>query len=327
MHVLISIQQRVPQWQIPEDAARALMARRPDVRFTYATTEEMRREGLRSADVAFTWVLREEELAEAPRLQWVHTSAVAVETLCLTALTARGIRVSNTRGVQAVPIAEHVLAMLLACAKQVPFLLERQREARWAQAECTGPRLPWLLQGRTLALVGLGTIGEALAVRASALGMRVVAQRRDPAGPPVPGVSAVYGPSALHEMLSQADAVVVAAPLTPETAGMFDAAAFAAMPPGSVFINVGRARIVDTDALMAALERGHLAGASLDVFPEEPLPPAHPLWRCPHVILTPHTSGFRTGHWDDVVDVFVDNLDRFLSGRALRYEVQPARGY
>jgi phosphoglycerate dehydrogenase-like enzyme len=327
MHVLISIQQRVPQWQIPEDAARALMARRPDVRFTYATTEEMRREGLRSADVAFTWVLREEELAEAPRLQWVHTSAVAVETLCLSALTARGIRVSNTRGVQAVPIAEHVLAMLLALAKQVPFLLERQREARWAQAECTGPRLPWLLRGRTLALVGLGTIGEALAVRASALGMRVVAQRRDPAGPPVPGVSAVYGPSALHEMLSQADAVVVAAPLTPETAGMFDAAAFAAMPAGSVFINVGRARIVDTDALIASLECGHLAGASLDVFPEEPLPPAHPLWRCPHVILTPHTSGFRTGHWDDVVDVFVDNLDRFLSGRALRYEVQPARGY
>ena len=327
MHVLISIQQRVPQWQIPEDAARALMARRPDVRFTYATTEEMRREGLRSADVAFTWILREEELAEAPRLQWVHTSAVAVETLCLSALTARGIRVSNTRGVQAVPIAEHVLAMLLALAKQLPFLLERQREARWAQAECMGPRLPWLLRGRTLALVGLGTIGEALAVRASALGMRVVAQRRDPAGPPVPGVSAVYGPSALHEMLSQADAVVVAAPLTPETAGMFDAAAFAAMPAGSVFINVGRARIVDTDALIASLERGHLAGASLDVFPEEPLPPAHPLWRCPHVILTPHTSGFRTGHWDDVVDVFVDNLDRFLSGRALRYEVQPARGY
>jgi len=327
MHVLISIQQRVPQWQIPEEAAQALMHRRPDVRFTYATTDEMRREGLRTADAAFTWILGEQELQDAPRLQWVHTSAVAVETLCLPALTARGIRVSNTRGVQAVPIAEHVLAVLLACSKQLPFLLERQREARWAQTECLGPRLPWLLQGRTLALVGLGTIGEALAARASALGMRVIAQRRDPSGPAVPGVSAVFGPEALHEMLSQADAVVVAAPLTPATAGMFGAAAFAAMRPGSVFINVGRARIVDTGALMAALERGHLSGASLDVFPEEPLPSEHPLWQCPNVVLTPHTSGFRQGHWDEVVAVFEDNLDRFLSGRPLRYEVQPARGY
>jgi len=99
------------------------------------------------------------------------------------------------------------------------------------------------------------------------------------------------------------------------------------MKPGSLFINVGRARIVDTSALMAALERGHLAGASLDVFPEEPLPPTHPLWRCPNVILTPHTSGFRQGHWDDVIDVFADNLERFTSGRPLRYEVQPGRGY
>ena len=327
MHVLISIQQRVPQWQIPEAAARALMARRPDVQFTYATTDDMRREALRTADVAFTWILGEDELADAPCLQWVHTSAVAVETLCLPALAARGIRVSNTRGVQAVPIAEHVLALLLAFGKQLPFLLERQREARWAQAECAGARSPWLLRGRTLALVGLGTIGEALASRAAALGMRVVAQRRDPSAPGVPGVSAIYGPGALHEMLGEADAVVVAAPLTPATAGVFDAAAFAAMKPGSVFINVGRARIVDTSALMAALERGHLAGASLDVFPEEPLPPTHPLWRCPNVILTPHTSGFRQGHWDDVIDVFADNLERFTSGRPLRYEVQPGRGY
>jgi phosphoglycerate dehydrogenase-like enzyme len=327
MHVLISIQQRVPQWQIPEATARALMARYPAVQFTYATTDEMRREGLRTADVAFTWMLGEHELAEASRLQWVHTSAVAVETLCLPALTARGIRVSNTRGVQAVPIAEHVLAMLLAFGKQLPFLLERQREARWAQADCTGPRLPWLLQGRTLALVGLGTIGEALAVRASALGMRVIAQRRDTSRTAAAGVSAVFGPAALHEMLAQADAVVVAAPLTPATAGMFDAAAFAAMRQGSVFVNVGRARIVDTAALVAALERGHLAGASLDVFPEEPLPQTHPLWRSPNVILTPHTSGFRHGHWDDVADVFADNLDRYLTGRPLRFEVQPDRGY
>lgn len=327
MHVLISIQQRVPHWQIPAETAHALMARVPDVTFTYATTDEARARGLETAEVAYTWILRADELARAPRLRWVHTSAVAVETLCLPELFARGIRVSNTRGVQAVPIAEHVLAMMLAFAKQVPFTLAQQSQARWAQHEYVGDRLPWLVSGRTLGLVGVGTIGAALAQRASALGMRVVALRRHADAPAVPGVDRVFGRDDLAAMLGACDVVVVAAPLTPDTEGLFDAAAFAAMKPGALFVNVGRARIVDTAALVGALESGHLGGASLDVFPEEPLPSAHPLWRCPNVILTPHTSGFRRGHWDEVVAVFADNLARYRSGQPLVHEVQPALGY
>jgi phosphoglycerate dehydrogenase-like enzyme len=157
MQVLISIQQRVPQWQIPEVSARSLMARFPDVRFSYATTEDERARGLESADAAYTWILSAAELARAPRLQWVHSSAVAVETFCLPEMFARGIRVSNTRGVQAVPIAEHVLAVLFAFAKQLPFTLANQQQARWAQHEYVGARLPWLLAGRTLGLIGVGT--------------------------------------------------------------------------------------------------------------------------------------------------------------------------
>jgi phosphoglycerate dehydrogenase-like enzyme len=327
MHVLISIQQRVPQWQIPETAVRSLIARFPDVRFSYATTDEERARGLETADAAYTWILNATELARAPILQWVHSSAVAVETFCLPEMFARGIRVSNTRGVQAVPIAEHVLAVLFAFAKQIPFTLENQRQARWAQHDYVGPRLPWLLRGRTLGVIGVGTIGSALASRAAALGMRVVALRRQLGGSDVPGVTRVYRRDELPSMLAECDAVAIAAPLTNDTDGLMGRAAIAAMRPGAVLINVGRARILDTAALVEALHAGHLSGASLDVFPEEPLPPDHPLWSCPNVILTPHTSGFRQGHWDEVIDVFADNLERYRRGEALKYEVKAELGY
>ncbi len=327
MHVLISIQQRVPQWQIPEAAARSLIARFPDVHFTYATTEAERARGLETADAAYTWILNAAELARAPRLQWVHSSAVAVETFCLPEIYARGIRVSNTRGVQAVPIAEHVLAVLFAFAKQLPFTLDNQRQARWAQQDYVGARLPWLLAGRTLGLIGVGTIGAALASRASALGMRVVAVRRDAGAGDVPGVTRVYSRDDLPAMLAECDAVAIAAPLTPDTEGLMGRDAFARMKPGAILINVGRAKIVDTAALVAALHAGQLSGASLDVFPEEPLPADHPLWSCPNVLLTPHTSGFRQGHWDEVIDVFAENLQRYRRGEPLRYEVKAELGY
>jgi phosphoglycerate dehydrogenase-like enzyme len=327
MKVLVSIQQHVPQWQIPADGVAALRARFPHLQFIHATKPEERAAGLRECDAAYTWILSAEELAAAPKLRWVHTSAVAVETLCLPELFARGILVSNTRGVQAVPIAEHVMAVLLGLAKQLPFVLDNQRQARWAQNEFVGPRLPWLLKGRTLGLVGVGTIGAEIAARASAFGMRVIALRRRPGYGTIGHVERVYGPEALGDFLGQCFVVVIAAPLTPETHGLIGAAQLAALPRGAVLINVGRAKIVQTDALIAALDRGHLGGASLDVFPQEPLPPDHPLWTTPNVILTPHTSGFRQGHWDEVVALYGDNLQRWLTGEPLKFRVEPELGY
>lgn len=327
MNIVISIQQPVSQWQIPEASARALVSRFPDVTFTYARTDAERAAGLASADAAYTWMLSADELARAPRLRWVHSSAVAVETLCLPELAQRAIRVSNTRGVQAVPIAEHALAVVLALAKQIPFAIEHQQRGEWAQHAYTGPRLPWLLNGRTLGLIGLGGIGQALAARASALGMRVVALRRQMDAAPVNGVSAVYGRDRLHEMLGDCDVLAIAAPLTPHTDHLVDRTALAALKPGAVVVNVGRAAILDTDALVDALRSGHLAGAALDVFPEEPLPSSHPLWTAPNLILTPHTAGFRSGHWDDVIEVFADNLTRYRQGEPLRFEVDPRLGY
>lgn len=327
MKVLISIQQPVPQWQIPAEGATALRTQFPDIDWLHAVTDDERARGLDWCDVAYTWTLTPAELDRAPRLTWLHTSAAAVETLCLPELAARHVVVTNTRGVQSVPIAEHVMAVILAFAKQLPFVLESQRVARWAQAELVGDRLPWLLRGRTLGLVGVGTIGLEIARRAHALGMRVAAVRRRPDGAPVECVDDILPPGRLGDLLAQSDVLVVAAPLTPDTHALIGAAELARMRKGSYVINVGRARIIETDALVAALQSGHLGGASLDVYPHEPLPPDHPLWTCPNVILTPHTSGFRSGHWDDVIAVFADNLRRYQAGEPLRFGVDAARGY
>lgn len=327
MKVLISIQQPVSQWQIPADGVDTLRARFPHIKFSHATTPEQRAEGLNDCDVVYSWILKEPELAQAPKLKWIHTSAVAVETLCLPQLFERGIAVSNTRGVQAVPIAEHVMAVTLALAKQIPFVIENQLHARWAQNEFVGDRLPWLLKGRTLGLIGVGTIGSEIAKRAASFGMRVIALRRRPAYGTIGHVERVYGVADLAEFLGQCSVLVICAPLTPETHAMLGAEQFAQLPRGAVVINVGRAKIVDTDALVDGLKSGHLGGASLDVFPQEPLPPSHPLWHTPNVILTPHTSGFRQGHWQEVIDLFGDNLDRWLRGEALKFRVEPELGY
>jgi D-2-hydroxyacid dehydrogenase (NADP+) len=327
MKILVSIQQPVTQWQIPVEGVDALRKRFPHVQFLHATSGDERAAGLPECDAAFTWILNHDELAQAAKLRWLHTSAVAVETLCLPELFARNIAVSNTRGVQAVPIAEHVMAVTLALSKQIPFIVESQQQARWAQNDFVGARLPWLLKGRTLGLIGVGTIGSEIARRAEAFGMRVIALRRRPAYGTIGHVERVYGKDELDHFLGQCHVLVICAPLTPETHSMMGAAQFAQLPRGAVVINVGRARIIDTAALIGALESGHLAGASLDVFPQEPLPPEHPLWTTPNVILTPHTSGFRQGHWDEVIDLFGDNLDRFLRNEPLKFRVEPELGY
>jgi phosphoglycerate dehydrogenase-like enzyme len=327
MRILVSIQQPVHAWQIPASAVATLRERFPRLTFVHATDAQARAEGLASCEVAYTWILSPAELARAPRLRWVHTSAVAVETLCLPELFARGIRVTNSRGVQATPIAEHTLALMLALARQLPFAIDNQRAARWSQNEFAGDHLPWLLRGRTLAIIGLGTIGREIARLAGAFGMNVIAMRRQPDRGGADGVAELVPTSALGDLLRRADVLVVAVPLTPDTDRLIGSRELALMKPQAIVINIGRARVLDTDALVDALAARQLGGAALDVFPQEPLPSDHPLWTCPNVLLTPHTSGFRSGHWQAAIDVFSENLRRFERGDELLFRVDPAVGY
>ena len=326
MNLLISIQQPVRAWQIPPQSVQTIRDRFPDIHIIHATDERARAQALVDCDVAFTWLMNEAELATCTRLKWVHTSAVAVETFCLPQLFARNVIVSNSRGVQSAPIAEHVFAVLLALAKRLPYVVDQQRDRHWAQNEMVGERLPWLLKGKTLGLIGFGTIGAEIARLASAFGMKIVALTRRARTNHAADIQWLT-PSELGELLKQSDVLVIAAPLTPETLNMIGASEMAQMRPGSVLINVGRARIINHAALNDALRSGHLGGASLDVFHREPLPADDPLWSAPNIIITPHTSGFRQGHWDDVIDLFSENLRRYQRGEPVRFRVEPALGY
>ena len=254
--------------------------------------------------------------ALAPGVRWVHLLGAGADGFPLDALGERTLTCS--RGASAPAIAEFVLAVMLAFEKQLPQSWINQPPERWNLARLGG------LKGRTVGVVGLGAIGTEVARRAMAFDMRVVALRRTQAPAPLPEVEMVHS---LHELLGRSDHVVVAAPATAATDKLFDAAAFAAMKPGSHLVNISRGTLVDQDALQAALESGRPAMASLDVVDPEPLPAGHPLYAHPRVRLSPHISWNSPETMERTVALFADNLRRYRAGEALQGVVDPIAGY
>jgi phosphoglycerate dehydrogenase-like enzyme len=264
-------------------------------------------------------------LARAPRLQWVHSATAGVERVLTPAGRTRGLIITNARGVFSGPIAEYVLMMILAVSRRLPQLLELQRERTWQPLQGTE------LRDVTVGIVGLGSIGRAVAELASGFGCRVIATRRriDEEGPAAdrPGIDIVGGPDALPGLLGRSDFIVLAAPLTPETEDLIDARALASVKPGAWLINVARGRLVDERALLRALHEGPLGGAVLDTFREEPLSATSPFYDLPNVIVTPHTAWSSGRVLDRSVELFCDNLVRYAASEPLENLVDPAAGY
>jgi phosphoglycerate dehydrogenase-like enzyme len=327
VRVLIAIHHRVQAWTIDAAHVEELRRRFPSITFLHSTTREADIEYAETADVAFALNLSKDTVARAARLTWVHCSGHAVGHFPLAELAARGILVTNSRGVQAIPIAEHVMACLLALARRLPQTLRDQQQSLWRPNELLGDASPWLLSGRTLAVIGTGTIGQEIAVRAKAFGMRVIGMRRHPDREAPKAFDEVRGPADRNDLLARADVVVVAAPLTEETTLLLDADAIAALKPGAIVINIARGQLIDETALAEGLASARLGGAALDVFMTEPLPAHSPLWSLPNVIVTPHNSGFRAGHFDAVIDLFSENLRRFERGVDLLNVVDLQSGY
>ena len=219
------------------------------------------------------------------------------------------------------------MAGLLALARRLPQTLPRQERREWLPNDLTGQASPWLIAGKTMGIIGLGTLGQAIAIRAKAFGMRVIGIRRQPDRDVPIGVDQNVPRIDVHRMLEEADVVVLAAPWTPGTNQILDSAAIGKMKPGAVVINVARGQLVDESALEEALTSGRLGGAVLDVFTNEPLPPDSAFWSMPNVIITPHTSGFRTDHFDAVVNLFSENLQRFERNADLLNVVDVEAGY
>jgi phosphoglycerate dehydrogenase-like enzyme len=257
----------------------------------------------------------------APKLQWVQAIGAGIDHLAEAGLPD-AVVVTNAAGVAAAPIAEFAMARLLQVWKRLPEIDAAQTESSWST------KFGRTVEGLTLGVIGLGAIGTAVADRARGFGMHVIGTRRTyTPGQLHEAVHELRGTGDLHDVLARCDAVVVAAPGTPETENLFDAAAFAAMKPGALFCNVGRGSLVDEPALIAALESGHLGAAILDVTREEPLPADDPLWAAPNIYLSPHCSAAQDRYTETLLALFADNLERYTSGERLRNVVDLEAGY
>jgi D-2-hydroxyacid dehydrogenase (NADP+) len=284
------------------------------------TAEDLGR-ALPEADVLVVSMMWKNPLADiAARLKLIQSISAGTDQYDKALLRQRGIRLAGAAGVNANAVAEHALALMLALSRRLPEARDNQHARRWRGMIGDIPKREAELAGKTLLVVGMGRIGARLARLAKAFDMRVIGTRRDPAAGPA-GADAIYGNERLGEVLSQADVVALACPLTPETTNLIDAAALAAMKPSAHLVNVARGRVIDEPALIAALHAGRIAAAALDVTVEEPLPAASPLWAMPNVLVTPHTAGETQAYEDRVVDLLLANIERLRSGEELVNQV------
>jgi phosphoglycerate dehydrogenase-like enzyme len=295
--------------------------RRATVRYTEADGLGAAVEG---ADALLLWDFFSTALRDvwdrAGALRWVHVAAAGVDTVLFDELVASDVLLTNARGVFDRPMAEFALASILARVKRLHEIRARQRASVWRHQETEQ------LAGRTALVVGTGPIGRATARLLGAVGMRVRGVGRTERADD-PDFGTVLPVDRLVEHVAWADHVVVVAPLTAQTRGMIDAAVLAAMKPTAHLVNLGRGRLVEEDALVEALHAGRLAAASLDVFATEPLPPGHPLWTAPGVVVSPHLAGDAASQWDALALQFVDNALRFLDGEPLHNVVDKRLGY
>ena len=263
----------------------------------------------------------------ATRLRWFQSMAVGVDRLVQRPeFRDREIMLTNTRGIQTPAMVEHAFALLLAWIRQLHMAREAQLACRWEHYGVVEERGQVLmLCGRTLGLLGVGDIGGAAARVGRALGMKTIGCRRT--GAPHPDLDRIFRPDQLAAFLAEADVVLNTLPATPGTRGIMNRDAFAAMKPGAIYVNVGRGASDDTDAMLAALASGRLRAALLDVTNPEPLPPEHPLWRMPNVLLTSHYGGLRPDSHAARERLLVENTRRYLAGEALLNLVDLNEGY
>lgn len=306
------------------DELGALPALVPGVRLVTGLTRESALEHAPQAHGIDAHLVTPQLLERAPKLRWIQAWSAGVERyLGVPGIAEGDLVLTNMKGVHGPVIAEHCFAMLLSLTRGLRHFDAAQREARWDRRAASEMSA---LSGQTMLVVGLGGIGHEVARRAHAFGMRVLATN--------PGVQAAPDyvdhlgtPEELNELLIEADVLAICVPLTPDTEGMFDAARIDLMKDGAYLINIARGRIVETDALLAALEAGRLGGACLDVTDPEPLPSDHPLWSRDDVVITPHIAGRAALTQERRWELFRENVRRFGSFEPLLNVVDKAAGY
>lgn len=260
-------------------------------------------------------------LREAPRLRWVASGWAGVDAVLIPELVESDITLTSAAGAVKRAIAETVLSFILLDAKELVAHLDLQRRGRWQMLKHRE------LRGLTVAILGLGSIGLEVAGMCQGLGMRVIGTKRRITGEPLPGVHEVFPPGRQNECVSQADYVVIAAALTPETRGMVNASMLGVMRPDAALVNMGRGAHVDDPALIAALREKRIRAAYLDAFTAEPLPPESPYWSLPNVLIMPHNSATSQHLVENTSAIFVENFRRYCQGEPLMNVVDKHAGY
>ena len=295
----------------------------PDLEVVLCPDRERLGEYLPGAQGVIGRGLTAELLEQFPDVRWAHSPGAGVDSFLFPELIDRDdIVVTNNSGVHASTIAEHLLGMMFAFTRGFPEMVLNQQKHVWQRPSTDVVELGH----QTLAVVGLGDIGHALAVRAHALGMRVVGSRRR-SSEPMDGVDALYVPDQLRVMIAEADHVAITLPSTPRTRGLFGTAEFEVMKDTAIIYNIGRGDIIKQDELIDALNSGQIAGAGLDVTTPEPLPEDSPLWDTPGVFITPHFSGSTPYYWDRGIEIVAENIRRIRNDKPLFNVVDKREGY
>jgi phosphoglycerate dehydrogenase-like enzyme len=289
-------------------------------------------------DVLLSFRMPEDILARARGLKWVQLLSAGADHALGGPMKSATIPITTASGVHATPIAEYTIASMLAYARRFHVTIRAQQRHEWSRRAVISSLD--VIRGKTLGIVGYGSIGRETARLAQAFGMQVLALKRNPAerretgwtprglGDPEGKIPARwFGSGECAALLSESDYVSVTLPLTIATRNYIGAREIAALKPGAYFVNIGRGAVVDETALAAALSAGKIGGAGLDVFEREPLPADSPLWDIEHAILTPHVSGDFRGYMELASELFAENLRRFQAGEPLLNKVDPAHGY
>ena len=305
-----------------------------------ASTPDDLGETIADAQILYTW--QAVPLPnDAPQLRWIQFHSAGIDGFFDHPIfTESDMTLTTASGIHAVQMAEYTLGQMLAFAHHLPKMLEDQRARQWPEHRWDR-YVPTELYGATVGIVGYGSVGRQIAHIAKAFGMNILAMKRDlrhlndedAIGEPNTGdpdgdiPDRIYPPEALHSMLSACDYIVLTVPLTPTTHHMIDSSALKAMKSTAVLINIARGPVLDEIALIHALQEGTILGAALDVFEEEPLPQESPLWKLPNVLISPHVSGFSPHYDRRVVDLFAENLRRFIAGEPLLNQVSRSLHY
>lgn len=328
MKILLALHHRLEMWTIPAWFPEKLRAEFPQFEITHRNTYDNLEDYLGDVEVLFTLSLRPDQFKMAQKLKWLHCPAAAVHQFSFPEFVNSDVVLTNGRDVHGPVVAEHVMALIFALAKNLHLCARYQQKREWGQEPVwyANPH-PRFIAGATLGLVGLGSIGRPVAKHASALGMRVIATRANPEKGSADGVAQVFPSSQLDQLLTQSDYVVLAAPVLASTEGLIGTKQLARMKPNACLINVGRGQLVDEPALIEALREKKIGGAALDVFDKEPLPSDSPFWDMESVLITPHTGGLADKLWEREYDLFSENLRRHLGHQPLLAFVDKQKGY